>query len=434
MCVDISDQASAASTNPHCESNNTSIVTDSNEQSSFSDAHCHIFPYVTAPGAQSIMVPPPEAISPSTTLEAIRDMVHRTQTAAAVMSTDLGDMATVCALQRLMQESAAAAADPSQAQIVPAFGVHPWYSYKYYIPTSEQGEAEASALTGAAKAAHYAAVLSPAPDAAFVAALPDPVSFYTVLRQLEAHLVEFPEAIVGECGLDKIFRIQNPFYSATAAAVTTTDATAGEKTPADYQPQQPKLSRHVVKMSHQTALLRLQLEVAARHTRPVSLHCVKAPTALLDLVRAMAVPPPALCLHSYTGSVEYLVNNWYAAERASVKLQQKQQRERENKVKPVNDDDTVAPASAPTFPRIYVSLSTIFNNDARHATTFKDLVQAIPSDRLLLESDHYIGEHGWDQMNRAVATSVAAILGGTVPAVLDQTGENFRQFCRVPQL
>ena len=129
-------------------------------------------------------------------------MVHRTQTAAAVMSTDLGDMATVCALQHLMQESAAAAADPSQAQIVPAFGVHPWYSYKYYIPTSEQGEAEAPALpTGAAKAAHYAAVLSPAPDAAFVAALPDPVSFYTVLRQLEAHLVEFPEAIVGECGV-----------------------------------------------------------------------------------------------------------------------------------------------------------------------------------------------------------------------------------------
>ena len=186
-------------------------------------------------------------------------------------------------------------------------------------------------------------------------------------------------------------------------------------------------------MSHQTALLRLQLRVqraargprctASRRRPRYSISCGpwQSPHRRFAFILTQAQSSTL----SITGT---------RLEGASVKLQQKQQRERENKGKPVNDDDTVAPASAPTFPRIYVSLSTIFNNDARHATTFKDLVQAIPSDRLLLESDHYIGEHGWDQMNRAVATSVAAILGGTVPAVLDQTGENFRQFCRVPRL
>jgi Tat protein secretion system quality control protein TatD with DNase activity len=440
MCINLSDKTTAAAS----ADNHNNSSSSSNEQSGFSDAHCHIFPYIAAPGAQNIMVPPSETLTPSTTLEAIRDMVHRTRTAAAIMSTDLGDMATVDALQRLMQENATTTiADLGQGRIVPAFGVHPWYSYKYYIPTTAEDEedndddakAEVPTLTGAAKAAHYAAVLSPAPDAAFVAALPDPISFYTVLRELETHLVEFPEAIVGECGLDKIFRIQNPFYSAATA-----DRDGRDPTDSKPQQQQPKLSKHVVKMAHQTALLRLQLELAARHARPISVHCVKAPTALLDLVRAMVITPPALCLHSYTGSVEYLVNNWYAAEKkkttpAAKSQKRQQQQEKAAAAKPTNNDNntnaTDNPAAAITFPRVYVSLSTLFNNDARHATTFKDLVRAIPPDRLLLESDHYIGEHGWAQMNQAVATSVAAALDLSVATVLVQTRQNFDHFCRV---
>ncbi|KAF5093272.1 hypothetical protein D0Z03_002489 [Geotrichum reessii] len=309
----------------------------------------------------------------------------------------------------------------NQSRIVPAFGVHPWYSYKYYIPSSSPSEGSMDApLTGAAKAAHYAAVLAPAPDAAFVAALPDPVSFVPVLHQIEAWLVQWPDAIMGECGLDKIFRVPNPFY-----------VDVNDTTPEQHE-QQPKFSKYTVRIAHQTAFLRLQLELAARYSRPVSLHCVKAPTALLDLVHTMAlaegIAPPALCLHSYTGSVEYLVNNWYTTTKPAKKQQQQNQKLETDSCNYINP--ATMPLSA-SLPRVYVSLSEFFNNDARHQSVFAELVRAVPPDRLLLESDHYVAEGDWAAMNEAVSASVAAALGVPVAVVVNRARQNFNEFCRV---
>lgn len=373
------------------------------------------------------MVPPPDAgISSSKSLEDVCDAVRRTRTVAAVMATDVGDMPTVHALRQLMEADTTftdATDSDNQGRIVPAFGVHPWYSYKYYIPSPSlseiyQTESMDAPLTGAAKAAHYAAVLAPAPDAAFVAALPDPVSFLPVLQKIETWLVQWPDAIMGECGLDKIFRVPNPFH------IDVNDTTPQ---------QQSKFSKYTVRIAHQTAVLRLQLELAARYARPVSLHCVKAPTALLDLVRTMAlaegIAPPALCLHSYTGSVEYLVNNWYTTTKSAKKQQQNQETETDSNNKINYNDPTIKqPAS---LPRVYVSLSEFFNNDARHQSVFAELVRAVPPDRLLLESDHYVAEGDWVAMNEAVAASAAAALGVPVAVVVNQARQNFNEFCRV---
>ena len=109
-------------------------------------------------------------------------------------------------------------------RVVPAFGVHPW-----------NGD-EAVADEG------WAAALR---------------------ARLEAH----PEALVGECGLDK-----------------------AKGPPMDVQ----------------VAILETQLRMAAELRRPVSLHCVRAFGPMLQLLSRLAKDAsmaglPALALHSFTG-------------------------------------------------------------------------------------------------------------------------------------
>jgi Tat protein secretion system quality control protein TatD with DNase activity len=97
--------------------------------------------------------------------------------------------------------------------------------------------------------------------------------------RLEAALKAHPEALVGECGLDKAAR-----------------------TPDTGQ----------VEWEAQLACFHAQLRLAASLGRPVSVHCVRAHGAVYEhLKQAEArgeATPPTVALHSYTGSPELAVS------------------------------------------------------------------------------------------------------------------------------
>lgn len=290
------------------------------------DAHCH------------------PTDSPSS-LHAIAAMRTRT---LLCMSTNLRDMPRVESL---------AAAHP--ARVVPAFGLHPWYSHLVYDDRDPQ-------CTVPTKEEHYARVIAPQPPPEFVAALPAPVPLSTVVAAIEGRLAAFPRAIVGECGLDKIFRIPEP------------DSVKQDEDEAKVALENRRLSRHRVRMEHQIVVLHAQLELAARYRRPVSLHGVQCPGVLHETVAAgVSVSgtqawPPAVCLHSYTGSAEFLQNNWLKTEGF----------------------------------KVYVSCSVLVNEKVH-----KDLARVLPIDRLLLESDYPKAGPKMDKLNVAILEKMSGHLG-----------------------
>lgn len=153
--------------------------------------------------------------------------------------------------------------------VVPAFGIHPWYCHMFSFGPVD-------------KVLHYQAVLVPAPSQDLVDLLPDPIDIGAHLARLEEYFAAHPYLLVGEIGLDRVARVPNAGWF-------------GHKGP-------PGLSKCRVLFEHQKQVLRVQLEMAQRLQRPVSLHCVKANGGLLEMVKQVRLP--CICLHSFTGGSE----------------------------------------------------------------------------------------------------------------------------------
>ncbi|WFD27564.1 Cut9-interacting protein scn1 [Malassezia nana] len=146
-----------------------------------------------------------------------------------LMSTDTWD-------QRLVARAASAWPD----KVVPAFGFHPWFVHTLSLvhPAPPADE-------------HYMALLGPH-AAELLPALPAPQSLEDAMAQLEAYLVAHPNALVGEVGLDRSFRIPISHTSPR------------------------RLSRCQTPLDHQLAVLRAQVSLACRYKRSVSMHSVRA--------------------------------------------------------------------------------------------------------------------------------------------------------------
>lgn len=165
------------------------------------------------------------------------------------------------------------------------------------------------------------------------------------LTQLEAQLRADRRAFCGECGLDKVAR----------------NRASGE--PYDF--------------ATQLRVFEAQLALAAELQRPLSVHCVQAHGALCDALRAAPRLPRAIALHSFSGKAP-LVGTYRAISR-------------------------------PLRERLYFGFSFVVNARAAQRTvdairvrracaaprlggvqSLKALLcrsQAVPDDRLLLESD-----------------------------------------------
>jgi Tat protein secretion system quality control protein TatD with DNase activity len=140
-------------------------------------------------------------------------------------------------------------------------GYHPWWAHQIALTKPES------------KRKHYESLLLPSSPSeedlvAFDKVLekqPEPRLFDEILAEIRKNLLDFPNALVGEIGLDRAVRI-----------------------PYDYDATPRVLTKFTIPFEHQLRILETQLELAVGLRRNVSMHCVKANDATIQVFEKMA--------------------------------------------------------------------------------------------------------------------------------------------------
>ncbi|KAJ1963923.1 hypothetical protein GGI12_001749 [Dipsacomyces acuminosporus] len=176
-------------------------------------------------------------------------------------------------------------------------------------------------------------------------------------------LITKHRGILGECGLDKAAR--NP------------------------------ATGKVYPFEAQVGLLREQLELAHKLNVPVSLHCVRAFSAMHGILRDMEAKktlPPRIMLHSYSGSPDMLQQMFFKGELGA---------------------------------RIYVSFSHFVNS--RNRAKSKACMAVVPASRLLVESDLH-DARGTHPALASIVELVAEARGWDLSKTRDTLAGNSRAF------
>ncbi|KAL4810750.1 hypothetical protein BDV18DRAFT_155362 [Aspergillus unguis] len=380
------------------------------------DAHCH----------------------PTDTMASIADIPRMKATTLTVMSTRGDD-------QDLVYQSAINLAkdvkEGDAERILPCFGWHPWFSHQI-LDDSTQPENE-DMDPQSIKKRHYSKVLKPPPDEDFISSLPNPKPLSELLSETKSRLSNFPPALVGEVGLDRSFRLPQPWKQAEI------EARDGSMTPGSREGR--KLSPHQVRPEHQKAILEAQLRLAGELQRPVSVHSVQAHGGVLEVFKGLwkgherkvasrrerkrrgshaeahaesdaeeepqkqtsnGAPRPAdanadarreaaaplpfptrICMHSYSGPAETLKQFLH----------------------PSNPSD------------IYFSFSSVINF-AHQSDRSIAVIKALPDDRILIESDLHIAGKEMDDRLEDVARQVCDIRGWELRQGVRQLAENWKRF------
>ncbi|CDK25777.1 unnamed protein product [Kuraishia capsulata CBS 1993] len=226
--------------------------------------------------------------------------------------------------------------------VMPCFGIHPWYSHlftdKDYSSFSDPEEI---------KRVHYNNILtgSEVPQD-LLDVLPVPEYFPKQLERIREVVLKHSQFMIGEIGLDKLFRV--PWTGYLGHDVKVSD-------------KGTSFTKCYVKMTHQKYIFVELLLLAVELNVPVSVHCVKAHGLLFDTVKEHCGDKIKISLHSYSGSVDQ-ANQWRKM-----------------------------------FPnRVYFSLSKAINldgtrdpnsDDDKKYTKFHQIVDSMSKDTLLMETD-----------------------------------------------
>ncbi|CAG8239867.1 unnamed protein product [Penicillium nalgiovense] len=377
------------------------------------DAHCH----------------------PTDTLASIADIPQMKATTLTIMATRGED-------QDLVQQTAVSlSAKESQStsdRVVPCFGWHPWFSHQILDDTAQPTAAQSPAEH---KYAHYAAVLTPSPadDQSFIDLLPVPKPLSELISETRNRLQQFPNALVGEVGLDRSFRLPSPWSS------TDIENRDDQLTPGAREGR--RLSIYRVKPEHQRTVLKAQLQLAGEMDRAVSLHSVQAhggvfevlkelwaghervvlsrrkrdkqrdaegavfdddedddqdktpdrsqPTKAADLSGKSYRPfPPRVCMHSYTGSVEPIRQFLHQS----------------------NPSD------------VYFSFSKLINFSGTAGKKVGDVIKALPEGRILIESDLHVAGVQMDEVLEDVARQICQLRGWGLRHGVQVLADNWQRF------
>ncbi|EGO00869.1 hypothetical protein SERLA73DRAFT_87191 [Serpula lacrymans var. lacrymans S7.3] len=166
---------------------------------------------------------------------------------------------TICAMatrmedQRLVRDLATA----YPSKVMPCFGYHPWFTHWIALkPVHSKEEHYRGIFANSEQNAEEFSRLLPL--------LPDPIPLEDVISDLRRNLQKFPNAMLGEVGLDRISRV-----------------------PYDYFAAPRELTPFVIPFEHQLAVLEAQMELAVKLGRHISMHSVKAQKATCDLLQQM---------------------------------------------------------------------------------------------------------------------------------------------------
>ncbi|KIK70620.1 hypothetical protein GYMLUDRAFT_149638 [Collybiopsis luxurians FD-317 M1] len=296
---------------------------------------------------------PPVAATNSVLRHVVDVHCHPTD-APSIDPQSMADLSiTVCAMssrpsdQSLVRNLAQAYPE----KVIPCFGYHPWFSHLISIRGDVSREE------------HYRYLFSPLGtqdlDAfnTLLSALPDPIPLDDILSTLRQDLQDCPNSMLGEVGLDRVFRIPYEFDAALR-----------------------RLSPFTVPLQHQLAILEAQIDLAVELGRNISLHSVKAPQPTTKLLADMQAKHGdnwnkiSLDLHSCGFSPETLKD-----------VQRR-------------------------YSNTFLSLSTVINS---RSSNYLSLIQVCDPNRILAESDYndinMCASQTWD-----IVQTIAQVKGWTV--------------------
>ncbi|KAF4999932.1 hypothetical protein FGRMN_2170 [Fusarium graminum] len=301
--------------------------------------------------------------------------------------------------------------------IVAGYGRHPWFCHELFDDSSEDPTYVPSQDVQAAKAKHYKAVLSPAPeDPAFWRDLPVPIALSTFIAETRARLIEDPFAMIGEIGLDKPFRLPMQWTDPRPERDPT-------RTPGGRERRQ--LSQHRISIPHQKAVFMAHLKLAGELGRAVSVHGVQVHGILYDALSESwkghelrgrrsrdkenknrskcaaaeedtAKPyPPRICLHSFSGK-----------------------------------SDAVKQYLKPSIPATIFFSFCKANNLATEGAREKveDAVKAAPDNRILVESDLHTAGDQMDSELEEMYRAICGFKGWSLEEGVGKIADNYREF------
>ncbi|KAH6856782.1 hypothetical protein B0I37DRAFT_368337 [Chaetomium sp. MPI-CAGE-AT-0009] len=407
------------------------------------DAHCH----------------PTDTMSSVTSVGSMRT---RALTIMATRSQDQDLVASAAAKNPIRDRTvlASPAKQDTPDKIVPAFGWHPWFSHQLYNDTeaSTPGPSSSAETSDQHKAEHYRAVLSPQPDDAFIASLPDPIPLSTFIADTRRRVLDAGTALVGEVGLDKAFRLPWPWgkkEAAGTAAAEPTDDDAGapprrDETLTPGGREGRMLSPHHVKMAHQIRVLRAQLHLAGELGVAVSIHGVQAHGVLFDALAVLwkgherevisrkKQKMVATGAEDFSSSSEDEGEDWWGGDGGLSRPKVKGKKD--YKPKPFPPRVCLHSFSGslqmmqqylnPAIPvDTFFSFSTAINlSTAGGESRFADVVRACPDDRLLVESDLHCAGEEMDRVLEDISRRVCGIKGWPLEEGLARIRRNYEEF------
>lgn len=247
-------------------------------------------------------------------------------------------------------------------------GYHPWFSHWISI------------LPGATKEEHYRQLFSPSGEhqemfERLLPHLPEPIPLADVLAELRKNLSSFPQAMLGEVGLDRAARV-----------------------PIEYAATPRELTQFIVPLEHQLAILEPQIDLAVEFRRNVSIHSVRSQQATLDLLSRMHQKHGSewqrisIDFHSCGLGVE----TWKVIEVFVLHL--------------IVLYNTASHCTQKNHLNVYMSLSTVING---RSSNLRALIEACSPSRILVESDYHPVEQCAERTWEMVLT-VAEIKGWAV--------------------
>ncbi|KAJ5740506.1 hypothetical protein N7493_000378 [Penicillium malachiteum] len=384
------------------------------------DAHCH----------------------PTDTMASIASIPHMKASTLTIMGTRGEDQDLVQQTAQSLNVQPGQNDSSKRDRIVPCFGWHPWFSHQILIDSPDSTGTISQDITSDAelvsrKNTHYTAVLAPAvaQDTEFLNFLPTPKPLSQLIAETRERLELFPNALIGEIGLDKSFRLPGAWTSEEL------EGRDEQITPGSREGR--KLSPYRVKIEHQRAIFKAQLRLAGEMQRPVSVHSVQAHGAVFDTLKELwtghekvflsrrererrqdadgaisedededdpgqsnlsknasskcstPVPfPPRICMHSYAGPVEPI-------------------RQFMDKKNPSD---------------VYFSFSSLINFSGVGSRKVSDVIKLLPEDRILIESDLHTAGPQMDGLLEDVARQICEVRGWELRKGVQQLADNWNQF------
>lgn len=349
-----------------------------------------------------------------------REVQYADKADAATPSNEMCDSSScvvslTCAVSPVDWENALEYASQSP-QILPALGIHPWYLGDIMVDIEKTDNNDDHDDE-------------------------DNIAKYLKwewLTELETHVSKHPHLLVGEIGMCKMARFVREFPKEKGGKATA--------------------------LQLQKLVFRKQLELAAKWSRPVTVHCVNAHGLFMEVMRTILEEakescegglevqeakkvwrrafPPAIGMHSFTGTAHHVgeilafEKELFYPEEVEVggKRRRRKQKQQQKVETPLNDGsrlDNTKDNEGEKEILFYFGFSHAVNHimctSEKARKKGAEAVRSIPSDRLLVESDVHASVDV--ALGTAGAAAYAAqVRGKTLEEVAECTTRNGLRF------